>query len=232
MKIVGITCDRSESAGMQTRQYLNEPYIQAVRSAGALPLLIPSIAPEDAARYLDLIDGLLLTGGGDVDPRCYGAYPHPALGEIDATRDQFELALVKAAWERRLPMMAICRGIQVLNVALGGTLYQDLPSEKPSGISHRQQEARPETTHGMHIEPGSRLYSLVGAEMRVNSFHHQALDTVAPELVVSAYAPDGVIEAVESRSRPNVLAVQCHPEETQIHDQNAQKLFREFVSWL
>jgi len=201
--------------------------------AGAIPILFPIGPPENVASYLDLIFGLLLPGGGDVHPDQYGQSPHPELGEPDSEQDAFEIAIAREAWRRKIPIFAICRGIQLLNVALGGTLIQDIPSRALlSSIVHKQSAPRPETTHDMEVEESSLLYRLVGSRMAVNSFHHQAIDELAAPLHAVGRAPDGIIEAVESGDHPLLIAVQCHPEEMAVCDPKAQALFRQFASWL
>jgi putative glutamine amidotransferase len=237
-KIVGITCGTLAAAEIGgRRQALSVAYSQAVERAGGVPILLPVMTePEVTARYLDVLDGLLLSGGVDIAPVRYGQEPHPKLGEVDADRDATELPLLREALARDLPVFGICRGIQTLNVALGGTLYQDLPSESPSDIHHQQgdrQIPRSQPSHPIRITPGSRLRAIVGAEeMPVNSMHHQALREVAEELIVSACAADGVIEAVEMPSRRYVVAVQFHPEETAPQDEKSRRLFEAFVAVL
>jgi putative glutamine amidotransferase len=150
-----------------------------------------------------------------VDPKRYGAAAHPKLGEINPARDATELALIEAARARKLPLLAICRGPQILNVAFGGTLYQDLPSERPSDVNHNPSGERDVRTHDVHITPATRLADATGATaMRVNSYHHQAIDRLGYGLRVTAVAPDGVIEGVEGED-PSwwILAVQWHPED-------------------
>ncbi len=237
-KVVGITCATfkpTESAG--PRQALNRPYVWAIERAGGVPILLPVTAePEVIARYLGIIDGLLLSGGVDIAPAHYGQEPHPKLGEVDADRDATELPLTRLALAQDVPIFAICRGIQTLNVAMGGTLYQDLPSEYPSEIVHQQSARnipRDQFSHSIHIHPDSRLCGIVGAqEMETNSFHHQALKNVAEGLRVTAHAPDGVIEAVESPTHRYVVAVQFHPEETAPQDEKSRRLFNSFVAAL
>ena len=193
----------------------NVAYTEAVRSVGLRPFILPVLDPADADTMLDGMDGLVLTGGEDVDPRYYGAAPHPALGDVHQMRDAFELALVHAAHARKLPTLAICRGIQLVNVALGGTLVQDIASELPGALSHEQLEAREARTHDVDIVPGSRLADALGATaLQVNSMHHQAIARVANGLVVVARAPDGVIEGAEWGADDWwMLAAQWHPEE-------------------
>ena len=195
------------------RVTLNTAYVHALERAGLVPLAVPTmLAPERAAAAVQSVRGLVLTGGADVAPDRYGAKPHARLGRVDPERDAAELALITAARERRLPILAICRGIQILNVALGGTLYQDLETERPGPLSH-SDEARP---HSVRVEAGSLLERTLGTQAAtVNSRHHQAIRDLAPELRAVAWAEDGVIEAAEpadARS-PWTLAVQWHPED-------------------
>ncbi|HET7456974.1 MAG TPA: gamma-glutamyl-gamma-aminobutyrate hydrolase family protein [Gemmatimonadaceae bacterium] len=215
--IVAVTAT-SEVIRDALRVRLNAAYVRALEGAGLVPLVVPPLLqPERAARLLERVDGLVLTGGEDVDPRRYGAAPHPECGPVQAERDATELALVAAAQARGTPTLAICRGIQLLNVALGGTLVQDLPSERGTGATHDPGGDRTARTHDVVVSAGSRLAAAVGrtGAMAVNSFHHQALDRVAAPLVVTACARDGVIEAAETPpgDRWWVLAVQWHPEE-------------------
>lgn len=203
-------------------------YARALARAGALPLILaPVTDPGLAAGALALADGLLLTGGHDVDPARYGALPSPALEAIDPARDALDFALFQGAWDRRLPILAICRGLQVVNVALGGTLWQDLPTEHPGPVQHNQGEPRANRSHDVAIAPGSRLARIAGDALRVNSFHHQAVRNPAPGLRVTATASDGVIEAMESDDQQRwLLAVQWHPEEFHAAADSAdQRLF-------
>ena len=198
------------------RARLNAAYVSAFEAAGVLPLASPPLGEGDSAgALLDRVDGLVLTGGEDMDPSHYGADRHPATGDANAARDRWELALVEAALVRRVPVLAICRGMQVLNVALGGTLVQDIPAERPSDIQHDDSAARCRRVHPIVCEPASRLGQALGATaLSVNSSHHQSIDHVAPALRVSARAPDGIIEGVEAVD-PEwwVLGAQWHPEE-------------------
>ncbi len=192
-------------------------YARSLEGAGLTPLVVPPLTdPTRVGDILDACGGVLLTGGEDVDPKLYGASPHAKLGEINPARDATELALLDAARERGMPVLAICRGIQLINVAYGGTLYQDLPSEHPSGVKHDQpEEAAASRSHAVKIMAGTRLAAAVGAtDMTVNSYHHQAAHRVGDGLRVTAVAPDGVIEGLEVED-PNwwVLSVQWHPED-------------------
>lgn len=197
------------------RTRLNVAYTAAARAAGLRPFILPVLGAADAAAMLDGMDGLLLTGGEDVAPARYGERPHPTVGDVHTGRDEFELALIRAARDRALPTFAICRGAQVANVALGGTLVQDIPSQVPEAIAHESGLGRTDRTHVVRIVPHSRLASACGAtEIHVNSMHHQSLARVAPGLVATAHAPDGVIEGVEWGDDDWwMLGVQWHPEE-------------------
>jgi putative glutamine amidotransferase len=199
------------------RVRVNAAYTSALEASGMLPLVVPPLGDAEAAqRVLRQVDGLLLTGGEDVDPTHYGASRHPALGEVHPARDAWELRLVAEARARRLPTLAICRGAQMLNVALGGTLVQDLPSELPRALAHDPPAARSARVHEVEIEPQSRLAAALGAHrVTVNSTHHQAIDQVGPVLRITARAPDGVAEGVETALDDPwwVLGVQWHPEE-------------------
>jgi putative glutamine amidotransferase len=210
--LVAVTAPRRLVNGRE-RVTLNVAYVRALEAAGLVPLAVPTIlAPERAAAALQGVRGLVLSGGEDVDPARYGAAPHPKLEDTDPTRDAAELALIAAARERRLPILAICRGIQILNVALGGTLYQDLESERPGPVRHAGEETR----HGLHVEQGSLLGRTLGTgSATVNSRHHQAVRDLAPGLRAVAWAEDGVIEAAEPADPGAawMLAVQWHPED-------------------
>jgi putative glutamine amidotransferase len=205
-------------------------YCLSLELAGARAAVV---APErDAvAAALDRGHGLLLTGGADVDPVYYGASDrHPTLS-TEPDRDAYELDLVRGALARGLPVLAICRGIQLLNVAAGGTLVQDIPTERPSAVTHRLSEPETAIAHPVRVVPESRLGSILQAEgtaIDVNSRHHQAVDRVAPGFVVSAVAPDGIVEAIERPTGPFCIGVQWHPENYWAAGTFAS-LFRAFV---
>jgi putative glutamine amidotransferase len=198
------------------RVRLNVSYVHALEKAGVMPLVIPPLEePTAVEAVLDAVDGLVLTGGEDVDPARFGAAPHPTTGPVHDARDATEIALLLAARARRLPTLAICRGIQLANVALGGTLIQDIPSEVGTQVGHDTGDDRKRRAHHVTLGGESRLLRMVGASaIDVNSMHHQALDLVADELVVTARASDGTIEAVEAKD-PDwwCVGVQWHPEE-------------------
>jgi putative glutamine amidotransferase len=210
------------------------PYVRAVQDAGGLPLILPAaLRPEWAQEALSLLDGLLLSGGGDIDPQRYGQEQAPQVAGVDPERDRSELALVRDALQVGKPILAICRGIQVLNVALGGTLHQDIASEIPRALRHRPAagEDRDAPTHLVEISAGSRLASILGGtQARVNSFHHQAVCDPGRELVVTARAPDGVIEGLEHRTHAFCVGVQWHPEIARGNQEGMERLFAAFVS--
>lgn len=186
-------------------------YVTSLEQAGAIVRVLDA-ATDRLPGALDDCDGLLMTGGVDVDPREYGETPHPTV-ETDETRDDFELALARLAIARDLPLLAICRGVQVLNVAAGGSLIQDLPSQHPSDTPHAINEPRNAIAHDVTITPGTCLSLLLGAPaMAVNSRHHQAVKDTAPGFVVSAVSPDGVVEAIERPASTFCVGVQWHPE--------------------
>jgi putative glutamine amidotransferase len=210
------------------RVALNAAYLAAVQAAGGVPVLLP---PQLDARARDALwarlDGLVLTGGGDVDPARFGEAPHPALAEVSAARDALEFELVRRAVDEGLPLLAICRGMQVLNVALGGTLWQDVPSQLPAAGPHSQTAPRDEPTHGVKLlGEGTRLYAAAGArELRVNSFHHQAVKALGRGLREVAWADDGLVEGIEMPEHPFAVGVQWHPEDLVGRDPAAQGLF-------
>jgi putative glutamine amidotransferase len=213
--VVAVTAPRRQVDGRE-RVTLNTAYVRALDRAGLVPLAVPTmLAPERAAQALQAggVRGLVLTGGEDVDPARYGSAPHAKLQKPDPTRDAAELALIAAARERRLPILGICRGIQILNVALGGTLFQDLDTQRPGPVAHAGDDDR---RHTVRVESGSLLEKTLGTRSTsINSRHHQAIRDLAPGLRAVAWAEDGLIEAVEAAdpNAPWMLAVQWHPED-------------------
>ena len=192
---------------------LRQNYCDVVAAAGGLPVALPH-EPELADEYLNLIDGLVVTGGAfDVDPALYGAGQRHATVTLKERRTSFEWAITRGAVDRDLPLLGICGGQQLLNVVLGGTLVQHIPEAVPGSLPHEQPNPRTEAGHEVLIAPGTLLHRVTGAErLPVNSAHHQAAERVGPGIVVSAKAPDGVIEAIEDPARRFCLGVQWHPE--------------------
>jgi putative glutamine amidotransferase len=213
--VIGLTLDHEPPGGYSQYPWyaIRENYCAAVRRAGGLPILLPH-DPDGAADYLDHIDGLIVTGGGfDVDPTLFGAdNRHPTVKTKDR-RTAFELAAARGAFARAMPVLGICGGQQLLNVALGGTLIQHIPDEVPDCLPHRQPNPRNETGHNVRIVPGTLLHRVTGAEiMAVNSAHHQAVKMAGPGVVVDAVAEDGVVEGIEDPRQRFCLGVQWHPE--------------------
>lgn len=213
-RTVLVSSAKHENDGV-ARVRLNNSYVAALENAGLVPLIVPPLASaSEAAEVVRVAGGLLLTGGGDLDPALYGEPMHAKARQPQADRDTTELALIAAARAGKKPVLGICRGIQAVNVALGGTLVQDIASEVSTGIKHDAHDLRDSRTHPVSITPGSRLAKAIGAtEIAVNSLHHQSVARVAPGLHVSARSPDGVIEGLETGDDWWVLCVQWHPEE-------------------
>ena len=192
-------------------ELVNQSYVDAIVRAGGLPFVLPVLDPHDAELALLAVDGLLLTGGGDVDPARYGAAPVPEVYGLDPGRDAFEVALVLAAVRAGLPVLGICRGSQVLNVALGGSLIQHIPAV--TGRDHCLRDRAYETVHDVAVASGSLLEAVAGGpEIPVNSLHHQAVDGLGAGLRAVAWAEDGIVEGVESDGLGRLLGVQWHPE--------------------
>lgn len=213
---IGISLDADEA---KARYELKRTYVDAVLVAGGLPILVPFVAESEADAYLDLLDGLVLSGGAfDVPPGLYGEEARPACGPLIPERTETELHLLQAALARGLPALGVCGGMQLLNVALGGSLFQDLPTD--AGLrGHQQPPPKDVPSHDVEVVAGTRLASLVSAgRLRVNSTHHQAVKAVAPGLVVSARAADGVVEGIELPGHPFAIGVQWHPEAALRHE--------------
>jgi putative glutamine amidotransferase len=226
LPVIGIT-----TYGRDDRDRYSAPvdYCDAVLRAGGLPLLIPPGSPHPE-RYLDALDGVILAGGGDIDPEIYGGNAHETIYSVDRARDALELALARELLRREQPVFGICRGMQVINVALGGTLIEHLPEEVGENVVHRGPPRTP-TPHPVTLKAGSRLAGIAGAtELAPLSWHHQAIRVVAPGLEVVGQAPDGTIEAIEAISHPWLIAVQWHPELSAATDRGQQAMFDALVA--
>ena len=193
-------------------------YPEAIERAGGVPVIVPLLRPDAIAALLDRVDGVCLPGGPDLQPSVYGEEPHPELGPTEPRVDAVELALIRAADRRGLPILGICRGMQVLNVGRGGTLHQHLPDVVGDQLQHRQPEHGSVTTHHVDTAPHSRLRATLGGpRLEVNSFHHQAVRTLGDDLAATAWAEDGTIEAIEDPGARLVLGVQWHAEGLRAH---------------
>lgn len=214
--------------------YTPQGFVAAVQIAGGLPVLLPIGEPKTAQTYIQGIDKLLLAGGQDVSPQLYGEEPQPKIGETNRQRDDFEAALIKEALRQGKPILAVCRGIQLLNVVLGGTLYQDLSEYDGLQVKHEQQPTAPWlATHTVTIQEDSHLRHFLDEQTMVNSYHHQGIKALSPQLKAVAWSTDRIVEAVESKDpKKRILGVQWHPELTYAVDDKEQALFNYFVGEL
>jgi putative glutamine amidotransferase len=232
LPIIGVTCSIFKVAG-RPRVGQNQTYLEALVRAGAAPLLIPNLTDQALLRTVfESVDGLLFSGGDDVDPAHYGEDRHEKCGTITPERDMAELALIPWAIDEGKPILAICRGIQVLNVALGGSLYQDIQAQLPGAQKHDWHPGYPRNhpAHLVEIVAHTRLAHLLGVtSLPVNSLHHQAVKDVAPRLIVAGRTSDRIVEAVEAEGHPFAIGVQWHPEELAGADPRAQRLFDALV---
>ncbi len=216
---------------------MGRSYIEELRKVGAIPWIIP-LVPHDTEtlqQIFERLDGVFITGGVDVDPSHYGESKLPLCGETDPDRDAVEMGLLRHALDRNLPILAVCRGIQILNVTCGGTLYQDVTSQVPAALKHDhfptvEKPSRKFLAHEISVKPQSRLGGILGDEVvPVNSMHHQAIKNLAPNLTPTAFATDGIIEAVESMDGGYLIAVQWHPEELTESHPGMARLFSSFA---
>jgi putative glutamine amidotransferase len=216
---------------------MGRSYIEELRKVGGVPWIIPLVPhdPDTLQAIFDRLDGVFITGGVDVDPCCYGEPKLPLCGTTDPDRDAVEIALLRHALARRLPVLAVCRGIQILNVACGGSLYQDVTAQVPAALKHDyfptpEQPSRKYLAHDVTVKRGTRLGHILGdGVVPVNSMHHQAIKDLAPNLAATALAPDGIIEGVEGTGDQYLVAVQWHPEELTETQPGMARLFSTFA---
>lgn len=232
--IIGISSsvivDEAGSFAGYKRAYVNKDYVDAVIRAGGVPLIIPfSTDKEVIISQAQLIDGLILSGGHDVSPYNYGQEPSQKIGETFPERDTYEIILLEESKKRNIPILGICRGFQLINVAAGGTLYQDLSLIPGNILKHNQVSNPTLKTHKVEIKENSFISSIFGKETMVNSFHHQVIDKVANDFIVVAKASDGVVEAIEHKTYKFLVAVQWHPEMLAVNCEKARELFSKFV---
>lgn len=230
--LIGLTTTRMPDPYGHPAHASSPTYVNAIIDAGGLPILIPpDLTDGDADLLLAKLDGIVFTGGYDVDPDLYGGTPNPSIKGVDIQRDHLEIHLVRMMARSGLPFFGICRGIQVINVALGGSLYEHLPDQLPGNV-HEENHDKPREylAHSVSIETDSQLYQIMTvSKAMVNSLHHQGVRRLAQELKVTATAPDGLVEAVELPGHPFALAVQWHPEELLEHA-IMRRLFQTFVA--
>ncbi|WP_339033020.1 gamma-glutamyl-gamma-aminobutyrate hydrolase family protein [Fusobacterium animalis] len=232
--IIGISSsiivDNSGSFAGYKRAYVNKDYVDAVIRAGGVPLIIPfSTDKEVIISQAQLIDGLILSGGHDISPYNYGQEPSQKIGETFPERDTYEIILLEESKKRNIPILGICRGFQLINVAAGGTLYQDLSLIPGNILKHNQVSNPTLKTHKVEIKENSFISSIFGKATMVNSFHHQVIDKVANDFIVVAKASDGVVEAIEHKTYKFLVAVQWHPEMLAVNCEKARELFSKFV---
>ncbi len=232
--LIGLTTSTvtPEESGSSARFSVTAVYCRAVAAAGGSPILIPGLGEADAAEaVLPHLDGILFTGGVDIHPRRYGQEVHPGCEAVDEERDATELALTELAKNSAIPVLGICRGIQLINVAWGGTLVQDLGMQRPGSEDHRASTPQPpRTVHNLAIDRGSRLAAALGVErIPANSMHHQAVEELAPGFEITARAEDGTVEAIELAGSRFVMAVQCHPEHLYKNDERWLGFFAALV---
>lgn len=232
--IIGISSsiivDNSGSFAGYKRAYVNKDYVDAVIRAGGVPLIIPfSTDKEVIISQAQLIDGLILSGGHDISPYNYGQEPSQKIGETFPERDTYEIILLEESKKRNIPILGICRGFQLINVAAGGTLYQDLSLIPGNILKHNQVSNPTLKTHKVEIKENSFISSIFGKETMINSFHHQVINKVANDFIVVAKASDGVVEAIEHKTYKFLVAVQWHPEMLAVNCEKARELFSKFV---
>ncbi|GGH77695.1 putative glutamine amidotransferase [Pullulanibacillus pueri] len=220
------------TADFEQNQYkIKEEYCLSILETGGLPVAVPYLTDTlSLQEILSKVDGLILTGGSDIDPALYGEEPAPSLGTIVPARDRFEIPLVQYALTLDLPILAICRGLLILNVAAGGSLYQDIYAEAGASLQHKQSAPRDHASHSIKVNKGTLLHRFTQTErLRINSFHHQAIKRIAPGFHLSAAAPDGIIEAIEHPQKNFTLGVQWHPGSLLQKDPSARRLFQGFI---
>lgn len=230
---IGITPDVSVSVtAKEPLTILQERYARAVEQAGGVPLILPPLSSSRTLRaMIESLDGLVVSGGNfDIHPKFYGEEPISALGEIKEDRTEFELGLIALALARDVPLLGICGGAQAINVALGGSLYQDIDTQHPNRIEHQRSELKDRGGHTVAIHANTKLRKIVGKpRLEVNTTHHQAVKTPGKKLVVNATAEDGVVEGIESAAHSFVLGVQWHPEFLVHRDAAQRKIFAALV---
>lgn len=232
-KVVGVTADvylgATSVINQKLMDFVPRPAINGVLNAGGIPVSLPYLPKEEINGLLERLDGVIFTGGPDIDPNFMGEEPIPELGVTNRNRDLFEIALVRTAVAKHIPILGICRGAQVINVALGGTVYQDLKAQYPGKVlKHHQIAPGDQPTHFVSVDHDSQLFKSIGDNVFVNSRHHQAIKDVPEGLKIVATASDGVIEAIENQDA-SVQAVQWHPENMWQHDSRQLQVFKDFI---
>lgn len=233
-KLIGITADiflgATDVINQKLMDFVPRPLVNGVIAAGGIPVSLPSIPKEEVNGLIARLDGIIFPGGPDIDPIFMGEEPISSLGVTNRTRDLFEIALARTAVAKKIPILGICRGAQVIDVALGGSVYQDLPSQYPGKLlKHHQQSPGDQPTHFVSVNHDSKLFKSIGDNVFVNSRHHQAIKNVPEGLKVVSKATDGVIEGIENDDA-TVQAVQWHPENLWQHDSQQLQIFKDFIA--
>ena len=224
-KVIGITVSRHE-INSHTAQFTHEEYIRSIEEAGGIAIMLPITDHEKVLDQVELIDGLLMSGGIDVDPSFYNEEKMPKQGKSDKDKDRYEIELIHECVKKQIPILGICRGMQIINVALGGSMYQDNVYKDSSVKNHTQKESRDTLTHLIQIDNESYLYPLFGKETQVNSFHHQSVHKLGKGLKAIAFSPDGLIEGIQ-HEKEAIFGVQFHPE--CMTNAEVKKLFQYFI---
>ncbi|WP_335582987.1 gamma-glutamyl-gamma-aminobutyrate hydrolase family protein [Companilactobacillus crustorum] len=232
-KVIGITADTFLSAtaviNEKSMDFIPRPLVEGILKAGGIPVGLPHIPKEEINGLIARLDGIIFPGGPDVDPTFMGEEPIPSLGVTNRERDLFEIALIRTAVAKKVPILGICRGAQIINVALGGTVYQDINAQYPGKvIKHHQSSPGGQPTHFVSVDHNSKLFQAIGDNAFVNSRHHQAIKDLSTELKIAATASDGIIEAVENTDA-TVQAVQWHPENMWQEYPRQLQIFRDFI---
>lgn len=231
--VVGSLLDESRANIMESteRVFISEKFISSVECAGGIPLILPHVHDmEDIKAQVDVCDGILLCGGMDIHPIYYGEEPHENLGFVNSKEDEYQIKVARITLNLHKPILGICRGHQLLNIVCGGTLYQDMSEVPLNTIKHDQMSKRYEPYHSINIEKNSKLEKILGSSTLVNSLHHQCIKELGAGLEATAYAKDGVIEAIEMPDHDFVMGLQWHPEEMAMHrDKYMLEIFKEFI---
>ncbi|MCI9212060.1 MAG: gamma-glutamyl-gamma-aminobutyrate hydrolase family protein [Ruminococcus sp.] len=216
---------------IENKQFVTNAYIQSIRYSGGIPLILPLIRSDQVLKeYAALCDGFLFCGGNDITPLLFGQEPKKGNGQTNISLDLFQIRLMKEVLKTNKPVFSICRGMQVLNVACGGTIFQDISLQPGTHLDHMQQsDTRSEVSHKIHVRPGTQLKKYVGSLVYVNSYHHQTLDRIGKNLTVSAVATDQTVEAIELPSHPFAIGVQWHPECMYRTSSDMRELFGSFI---
>lgn len=231
--VVGSLSHESRANIMESteRVFISEKFINSIECGGGIPLILPHVNDiKDIRAQVEICDGIMLCGGMDIHPIYYGEEPHEELGFVNSKEDEYQIKIARMTLNLHKPILGICRGHQLLNIVCGGTLYQDMSEVPRNTIKHDQMSKRYEPYHSVNIEKGSKLEKILGSSTLVNSLHHQCIKELGAGLKATAYAKDGVIEAIEMPDRDFVMGFQWHPEEMAMHrNENMLEIFKEFI---